>query len=148
MYDSLFFVGLEPSSGRKTPTGNRMMRRPSNSPFFTPAEQVGQQFIREELSDAEEGDRYNNRDQHEANRLEKEKKEQILIDIEELDMYIADLREEIGVIDVTLVAAEGSGETETKQYRLNLEESDRLKRKLREAERDMGILNTEFSKYS
>ena len=148
MYDSLFFVGLEPSSGRKTPTGNRMMRRPSNSPFFTPAEQVGQQFIREELPDAEEEDRQNTRVQYESNRLEKEKQEQILIDIEELNMYIADLREEIGVIDVTLVAAEGSGETETTQYKLNLEESDRLKRKLREAERDMGILNTEFSKYS
>ena len=129
-----------------------MMRRPSKSPFFTPAEQVGQQFIREEsVSDAEQVDEYSYDNTYEAgtNQLERERREQILIDMEDLEMYITDLQEEIGVSDVTLFAAEGSGETETKQYIETMKESDRLKRKLVEAERDLGILKKKFSsKYS
>ena len=136
MYDSLFFVGLEPSSGRKRTSGSRKMRRPSKSPFSTPAEQVGQQFIQEELVDSTEVDDGYEEDDVGRND-DKYLRDQ---EIEELEMYISDLQEEIGVIDVTLVAAEGSGETETALYKQKMKEMNKLRRNLIEAERDVETL--------
>ena len=125
-----------------------MMRRPSKSPFFTPAEQVGQQFIREESSNTEQedGNQYDKQYEANANRMER-RKTNVLAEIEELEVYIADLNEEIGVIDVTLDAAEGSGGTESNLYKQQAHENNRLKGKLLEAEKELGVLKNELSKY-
>ena len=137
MYSSLFFFGLEPGQGGKYSDVERpTFHRPSKSPFFTPAEQLGQQYVREDMLQDVYSSSYPSSN---SKWVDNNYVQSYMQEIQDVEEYITDLKEELGVLEVTMLAAESSNDkklldSQLYNYKIKQRESIRYKIKLAEKE--------------
>jgi hypothetical protein len=156
VYNSVFFFGLEAAPERKSKLSGARIRRPPSSPFFTAAEQVGQQVIREEGGDEEldnddAGRMYKDDDDDDCEKYFKNRSEQLkncTWEIQELEMYITDLKDELNVINVTLIAAEEFNDEEildSNVHRDRVEQREMIISKLKMTEKELDSFKRKLS---
>lgn len=124
LYDAVFFFGLAPAPKKSSSRPFRRMR-PSNSPFFTSAEQIGQQAIREG-----EKERLSPDSNSEKSFGSKRTREDLL-------ECLADLKEELNIANITIEAYErvnGEDFNSSRMYKISQAKRRKLMNEIGELE--------------
>jgi hypothetical protein len=128
LYDSIFFFGLAPAPKKKNISSRRRMR-PSKSPFFTSAEQLGQLAIRQEMS---------------VGTSDRERSVFYGRSREDLLEALADMKEELDVVNITLEAAGRDDKSDplSSRYKANVAKRGRLLNDIEEIEIELQKLTS------